>query len=361
MKQPALGLAASLLVIAVALGFISLFAGPTFMGWVAYCTICFIPMEVVIGITWGTNHPAFAGARSQPAKGFLLVLVSLAAGAVVACVHFFAVGAGAAPPPPMAAQAIITSVITTFWFAVMFGGWPFVNLIKNPVAAGLTMLLACYVANYLLFQLLFNYGFMQGAPVYVAAADPHGLFNAWNVLVFEMAALAVLFLVLNFDLWPFTKSPSMMRQPVLGLLWTAAALAIGGLAYYLGVTVGGMDVVAFMVRVPIPFIFGTIIVLNMFQGSLFRQFEQPLRGILNSLAALVIGEVLARVYGALAPMVTGTVNPGPPAYEYEIWLASALLGVTFPFLIFFAEFFRMWPLQRAEAVAVREQAASGRA
>ena len=62
-KQPALGLAASLLVIAVALGFISLFAGSTFMGWVAYCTICFIPMEVVIGITWGTNHPSFAGSR----------------------------------------------------------------------------------------------------------------------------------------------------------------------------------------------------------------------------------------------------------------------------------------------------------
>jgi hypothetical protein len=361
MKQPALGVIASLLVMAVALCFISLFAGATFMGWIAYCTICFIPMEVVIGITWSTNYPAFAGARPQPAKGLLLVLICLAAGAVVACVHFFAAGAGAAPPPPMAAQCIITSVITTFWFAVMFGGWPFVNWIKNPLGAGLTMLVACYLINYLLFRLLFNYGFMQGAPVYVAAADPHGLFNAWNVLVFEMAALGVLFLVLNFDLWPFTTSPSMMRQPVLGLLWTAAALAIGAVAYYVGVTVSGMDVVDFMVQVPIPFIFGTIIVLNMFQGSLFAKLQQPLRGVLNSIAALVIGGALARVYGALAPMVTGTVNPGPPAYEYEIWLASALLGVTFPFLIFFAEFFRMWPLQRAQTIAVREQAASGRA
>ena len=361
MKQPALGVIASLLVMAVALGFISLFDGRTFMSWVAYCTSCFIPMEVVIGITWGTKHPAFAGVRPQPAKGLLLILVSLAVGAVVACLHFFAAGAGAAPPPPMAAQCIITSVITTFWLAVMFGGWPFVNWIKNPLGAGLTMLVACYVINFLLFRFLFDYSFMQGAPVYVAAADPHGLFNAWNVLVFEMAALAVLFVVLNFDLWPFTTSAAMMRQPVLGLLWTVVALGIGAVAYYLGVTLGGMDVVAFMVQVPIPFIFGTIIVLNMFQGSLFGKFQQPLRGVLNTLAALVIGEVLARVYGALAPVVTGTVNPGPPAYQYEIWLASALLGVTFPFLIFFAEFFRMWPLQRTEFVAVREQAASGRA
>src|SRR5215471_6676815 len=165
MKQPALGVIASLLVMAVSLGFISLFTGATFMGWVAYCTICFIPMEVVIGITWGTNHPAFAAARAQPAKGLLLILVCLAVGAVVAGVHFFAAGAGASPPPPMAAQCIITSVITTFWLAVMFGGWPFVKWIKNPVGAGVAMLVACYVVNYLLFRLLFDYSFMQGAPV----------------------------------------------------------------------------------------------------------------------------------------------------------------------------------------------------
>ena len=32
------------------------------------------------------------------------------------------------------------------------------------------------------------------------------------------------------------------------------------------------------------------------------------------------------------------------ASDYERWLASALLGVTFPFLIFYAEFYKMWPL-----------------
>jgi hypothetical protein len=346
---------------AVSLGFVSLFAGPTFMGWVAYLTICFIPMEVVIGITWGCKYPGFASARTQPAKGLLLILVCLAVGAIVAAVHFVTVAGSVGPPPPMAAMCIITSVINTFWFAVMFGGWPFVNIFKNPVAAGFSMLTAIYIVNYLLFRLLFNYSFMQGAPVYVPALDPHGLFNAWNVLVFEMAALAVLFLMLHFDLWPFTKSPAVMKQPVLGLVWTALALAIGGLAYYLGVTVAGMDAVAFMVQVPIPFIFGTIIVLNMLQGSLFGQMQQPVRGVVSAIAAAAVGAALAWIYGALAPVVTGTVNPGPPGYEFEIWLASALLGVTFPFLIFFAEFFQMWPLRRAAAVAISGQAASGRA
>ncbi|HEY7388729.1 MAG TPA: hypothetical protein VH640_09475 [Bryobacteraceae bacterium] len=360
MKQPVLGITASLLVMAVSLGFISLFAAPTFMGWVAYLTICFIPIEVVAGVIWGCKQPVFAAARPQPAKGLMLILLCLVVGGIVAAVHFATVAGNISPPPPMAVMCIITSVIMTFWLALMFGGWPFVPWIKNPVAAGLVLLAACYIVNYLQFRLLFDYGFMQGAPVYVASLDPHGLFHAWHVLVFEMSALAVLFLMLHFDLWPFTKSAAVMKQPVLGLVWTALALVIGGLAYYLFVNVAGMDVVAFLVEAPIPFIFGTIIVLNMLQGSLFRKLEQPMRGLVSAVAAAVIGVALARIYGALAPIVSGTVNPGPPSYDFEIWLASALLAVTFPFLIFFADFFEMWPLKRA-TVAVPERAASGRA
>ena len=145
-----------------------------------------------------------------------------------------------------------------------------------------------------------------------------------------------------------------MKQPLLGIVWTMVTLVVGGLAFYLGVNVAGMDVVAFMVRVPIPFIFGTIIVLNMMQGSLFGKLTQPLKGALNAMASAVIGIVLAQIYGVLAPVMTGAMKPGPPSYDFEIWLASALLAVTFPFLIFYAEFFRMWPLQKeaAEATAV---------
>jgi hypothetical protein len=248
----------------------------------------------------------------------------------------------------MEAMCLITSVLFTFWLAIMWGGWPFTGMIKKPLRAGLAVVVAAYVINYAQFRVLFNYGFMQGAPVYVPALDPHGLFNAWNVLVFELTALGVMFLSLNFDLWPFTKSPSLMKQPVLGLVWTAVAVVVGGGVYYLGVNVAGMDVVAFMVAVPIPFIFGTIIVLNMMQGSLFGKVAQPLKGVLNTMASAVIGVALAMLYGALAPAVSGAVKPGPPSYDYEIWLASALLGVTFPFLIYYAEFFQMWPLRKVQ-------------
>jgi hypothetical protein len=176
----------------------------------------------------------------------------------------------------------IVSVVITFWAAIMWGGWPFTRFIKNPIGAGLTMLAACYVVNYALFRIFFDYGFMQGAPVYVAAQDPHGWFPAWNALVFYLSCLAAMFLMLNFDLWPLTTFPALMRQPLLGAVWTVIAIVLGGLAFYVGVIVLRMDVVDFMVRVPVPFIFGSIFVLNMLQNSMVADATQPTKGIVNA-------------------------------------------------------------------------------
>jgi hypothetical protein len=347
LQQPGVGLVSTALVIAISLLFVSLFDFPTFAGWVAYYLLCVIPIQIVMAVTWGTKLPQFAAKASAPLSGVLLTLFALAVGAVVAAVMFATVGGRVSPPAPMLAMCAIVSVPITFWAAIMWGNWPFSLFLKNQLAAGLVMLVVCYLVNYLLFRVFFDYGFMQGAPVYVPALDPHGLFNAWSALVFYVTALAGMFFVLSFDLWPMTTSPAVMRQPVLGLVWTIVAIALGGLAFYIGVNVMGMDVVAFMIRVPVPFIFGSIVVLNMLQGSLFAKVAQPAKGVLNVVAVVIIGTVLSLLYGVLAPTVTGALHAGPPAYDFEIWLASALLGVTFPFLIFYAEFFKMWPLRKA--------------
>jgi hypothetical protein len=346
LKQPVLGIVATVLVMAVSLVLISFFDFPTFSGWVSYLLMCLIPMQIVIGVVWGTNHPAFAAKHKQPAKGALLVLTTLLVGAVVAPLSLATAGGNVTPPSPILVHVIIVSVVIAFWAAIIFGAWPFKALIRNPVAAGLTMLLAAYVVNYLLFRVFFNYAFMQGAPVYVASLDPGGMFNALNALVFFVTSLVGMFTMANFDLWPLTKSPRLMQQPILGVLWMLISLLIGGLAYWIGVGVMGMDVMAFLVTVPVPFIFGTIVVLNMLQNSLFGKLQQPVKGIANVIAVIVIGGALAQLYRALAPVVTGPLAAGPPTYDLEVWIASALLSVTFPFLIFFAEFFRFWPLGR---------------
>jgi hypothetical protein len=350
MKQPALGIISSVLVIAVSLGFISIFSLSTFTTWVADAMICLIPMVIVITVRWGAKVPICAARHAQPAKGLLFMLLVLAAGALVGVVHFITVGGKVSPPAPMLSMCIITTVVLAFWLAIIWGGWPFTRLLKNPVVAGLSMLVASYLVNYLLFRLFFNYGFMKDTPAYLPALDPKGLFNAWNALVFSVTATGAMFLMVCFELWPLTRQPTLMRQPLLGGIWTVAVLAIGAIAVSIGEGLLGMDAPVFMVRSPIPFIFGTIIVMNMMQDSLFAGFSQPVKGVLNAAAAAVIGAALARFFGVMAPIVSGRMPSGSPAYAFEIWLASALLAVTFPFLIIFAEMFQFWPLRGAESV-----------
>ena len=162
--------------------------------------------------------------------------------------------------------------------------------------------------------------------------------------MFYVTALAGMFVVLCFDLWPLTASPAVMRQPMLGVVWTLVALLLGGIAMNVGVGAMGMDPMIFLTRVTAPFIFGTIIVLNMLQGSVFARMTQPVKGVMNSVAAAAIGSGLALLYRMLIPAVSGVLVSGPPGYEQEIWLANALLSVTFPFLIFHAAYFGFWPL-----------------
>jgi hypothetical protein len=82
----------------------------------------------------------------------------------------------------------------------------------------------------------------------------------------------------------------------------------------------------------------------MLQNSLFGKMTQPVKGIANAVAAAAVGYGLSRVYAALEPMVTGQLVPIPDTAE--VWLANALLSVTFPFLIFYAVYLNYWPLAK---------------
>ncbi|HET9215398.1 MAG TPA: hypothetical protein VFR18_00375 [Terriglobia bacterium] len=344
MKQPLLGIVATVLIITISLALISLFSFETFSGWLSFGLMCLIPAQIAVAVLWQGKHPAWAANNRQPLRGILLIVVTALIGAVVVPVLHRTVGGGLGPSP-MLVQFTVVSVVVMFWCAIMWGGWPFNAVLKNPVAAGLVTIVFSYAINALLFRVLFSYEFMSGAPVYVASLDPHGLFPAWNVLVFYVTSLSIMFLFLHFDLWPLTTSPGLMRQPTLGLVWTAVVLALGAILYLVGTRILQMDVVQFLVRVPIPFIFGTIVVLNMLQNSLFGSLTQPAKGLANAISAAVVGTGLAMLYTRLAGVVTGTLGSGLPSYESELWLASALLSVTFPFLIYHAEFLGFWPLK----------------
>jgi hypothetical protein len=264
--------------------------------------------------------------------------------AAIAPIVWWSVGEGVSPPGPIPSQYEVVVVPTTFFLAIAFGGWPFTTLTQNRTAAGFVVLAAAYVITYGLFRSLFSYEFLAGAPVYLASA-PHGGFNGTTALVFYVTMLAGMFLVLHFDLWPLTTSPALMKQPVLGVVWTLVAFAVAAVVMWVTLGQMALDPMYVLTRITAPFIFGTIIVLNMLQNSLFARVKQPLKGIANALAALVIGVGLAQLYGAMASTVAGIpLASGAPGYEYELWLVNALLSVTFPFLIVYAAYFNLWPL-----------------
>ncbi len=174
------------------------------------------------------------------------------------------------PPGPIPMHFAIIAVPFTFWACIMMGGWPGHGRSCGTrsrrawrcCAAAHGGPTRCSVWH-------FDYTFLEGAPVYLASA-PAGGSAPVPALVFIVTALAGMFLVLHFDLWPLTLAPAVMRQPVLGLVWTAAAVALAWLATAIGLGVLGMDPMVFLTRVTVPFIFGTILVLNMLRTRCSR-------------------------------------------------------------------------------------------
>jgi hypothetical protein len=345
--QPALGIVATALVIAISFGYIALWDFGTFNGWVAFFALSFIPFEVVTGVIWGGNPPFVAGLR-QPVKGLVLLLVTLVVGALVSQTVYRTLGASQGAPGPMLAFFSICVIVTTFFWTIAFGGWPFTVLIRNPVAAGLATWVGCYALGFAIYWLCCDFTYLEGAPVYIPSADPKGLFTAWNVVVYYMAALTILFAWLCFDLWPLTGHPGIMKQPALGIVLVGASLLLGYALYYASVYAMGVQNVEFLLRVPIAFIFGTILVLNMCQSSLFKA-AQPAKGILGVVFSAVAGSLLMLAYQRLQPVLSGTLPPGPEPFQreqFQVWTANAMLSVTFPFLVFYAAYFNFWPLTK---------------
>ena len=194
-RQPLLGIASTLVVVAISFAFIALFDGPTLTGWISYYLMCTIPAGLIVGVIWADKYPTFAVRYRQPLRGIVLLTMALAVGLAVAAVHFFTVGGAIDPPLPILIQHTIVSVVVAMWMTIIWDGWPFTR-IRNPFLAGLGLLIGYYVVAYVVFRTFV------------------GVFDAVSVVGFCVTAAAVKFLMLHFELWPLSRYPVLMRQPV---------------------------------------------------------------------------------------------------------------------------------------------------
>ena len=347
LRQPWLGLSVLAAVVAVSMAFIAPQPWPVFRDWVSYVLVCGVPLLFVIGPFWHAERPAAIGRLPQPARGLAFVALDLAVAAIVALAIGLGVGGGLTPPPPNAAHVAIMAVPFTFGLAVVWDGWPF-KLIKQPVAAGLLLMVTAFGLSWLTYRVFANYSSFAGGPAYVAALDPHGPFDAWLVLTAVVTAMAVTLLWLHVGLWPVT--PTVLASPLArGAVLTVGIAAVTAVALGIGVGLVHLTAAAFFASVTVPFLFGSIVVLNILEGRLPLPSAQPARGLASAAVAAVGGLALAALYVALLPVVSGPIAFGAPGFQGEVWLASALLGVTFPLLAVVADCFGFWPLRRPGA------------
>ncbi len=349
LKQPILGIVGTIIVFFIAFGIIVWFKPETFIPWAGELAMCLIPFSIIIGMVWQANYPAPAATLEQPLKGAYLLFINMLFGALVAGWSIKTVGAFVAPPTPPLIFFTIMSVIMTFWCVVVWGCWPAAAIKGNhPAFVGFGTLIVSYAVAYILWKTLFNFDFMKDAPFYAAVAPPSGAFNAFSSLAFFLTALAVILAWVELDFWPLSsippKIPTFGKQPIWGITVSIVVIIIALVIKWIFVANMGMDVFVYTLKVPICIIFGEFIMLLLMQTAPVQTMKQPGKGIILILLNIILAIVMYHLYLWFSTLIAGPLPSGPPGYILELWLATALLGFTFPVIASYTGFFNFWPL-----------------
>lgn len=317
-----------------------------FLNWVGTFFMCATPFQIMMAVVWEHNTPASVGRMSQPMKGIALTAMFLLAGTVVTPILLYTVGHGVLTP--ILIHYVIQSVGLSLLVFIVFGCWPICKLTDNKMLLGLGALVYCYILNFIIFKICYNYSFFEGAPFYTATIDPGGFFNGITALSFAVTAVAMVMVLIMFEMWPVPQIAKSGVQPTFGLIGTAYVLLVSALVYYLFVFVMGMEPMDFMVRGPVCIIFGAFLVDNMMQFQLFANLQQPIRGVAKTLVCIVSAVAMYQLYSLVLPWFVGSVLPAGPAagYAKEAWVATAMLGITFPVINIVSGAFEFWPVKR---------------
>jgi hypothetical protein len=342
-KQPILGVLGLAIAMAISLVIISLFNAAMFGGWVTYFVATCVPVEVVMALVLQTQYPAFLKDMKQPLKGISLLVITLIIAGIISLAVFYTAAQHVGPPTPMTLIYVIFAVLITFWFVVVWGIWPVTAITKSQFAIGLSVLLVTYLVGYLLFSVLFDFAFLKGAPVYVAALDPMGAFDANSILSFSVTTVTIVFVLIMFDFWPITAVPAFRTQPMMGIANTIFIFVVTGIVWCGGVYGLGFNPVKLQAYGSIGLLFGCLVPIVMFEGQLFAGLKQPLAGLGRLVVAALCGWLLPQFYLWIQPTVTPDLVAQTP--NLENWLASALLAMTFPMMVVVAQYFHFWPLR----------------
>jgi hypothetical protein len=321
-----------------------------FIDWAGTFFMCATPFQIMMAVVWENRFPDRLGRLEQPYRGLVLTAMFVLAGAIIMPVLLFTVGQGILTP--IFVHYVIQSVGISLLVIIVFGCWPVSKMTDNKLLLGLGTLCYCYLLNFVVFRAFYNYDFFAGAPFYSPGLDPNGLFNGITALTFAVTAVALVMVLAMFEMWPvplFVKNGS---QPLFGLVGTLLVLLVTALFYGTSVFALGMEPMDFMVRGPVCVIFGAFLVDNLMQFQLFARLKQPLKGFAKTGVCLIGAVVMYHLYALALPLFVGhPLGAGPEAnYAQEIWIATAMLGITFPVINIVAGAFDFWPIKRSQTI-----------
>ena len=353
--QPWRGILALIITMSIALIITTMFKMETFMGIFTIFAISMVPIEVIIGLGWGNNYPP-TGNLPQPWRGLALIVFMAIIGTLTCFLVMKWIGNGAAHP--LTNVYIISVVCLTFWAVIGFGMWPFHNM--SPPAKGFLTLIFVFLIMWLGLK-LFNFSMLSfptgvnpadpagGVPFYAkggplavfAGIAPKGPFGWESALAVWFWFLVFLFSFVLLGMWPINKSPSLMKQPAMGITLFVICGILAVISFIIGVTSMKIEPVRFLLH-GVCYLFGVLMIMTMFEMWPGRTLKSPVAGgFVNIILAIILAVIGFYVIHAFCNWHFGEAMKYPFNW---MTVANVMLAITFPIWAAFSGFFNYWPL-----------------
>lgn len=316
--------------------------------WVVFFFLAATPPQIMIGLLWENDIPFTIGfkSKSQPIKGILLTGFAALFGLIIGGLTLLFIGNGAYVMTSQVSHFLIIAIILMLWLVIIVNCWPFTNFLKNKFLIGFFTLFIAYTLAFVIWKIFFNYeAVAEIAPWYVSDIDPKGIYNFVDAIVFIITTCPIILYLALFDNWLLDKW--IKKQPYKAIINTVLVLLIAYLFQSFFVLIVDMDRTVYMVLIPICMVFGSFLVNNMTQFSLFNQQSQPYKGIYKIILATILGLSMYVIYYNMAPFITGNnmVSGLEGNYQLDLWIADTMLGISFPLIIVLTDFFGFWPIK----------------